>query len=40
LTADLENLKENGLKDAKDFNHPQLVLEMSNELGLKKGNFE
>jgi LysM repeat protein len=40
LTADLKNLKDNGLKDAKDFNHPQLVLEMANELGLKKGNFK
>ena len=40
LTADLENLKQNGLKDAKDFNHPTLVLEMANELGLKKGNFD
>jgi len=42
LTSDLELLREYGISDSnKDqFKYPNLIIEISKELGLKKGNFE
>jgi len=42
ITKDLSTLKEEGISKANlsNFTHPDLMIEMSKELGLKKGNFE
>ena len=42
IVGDLNTLKEEGISKANlsQFAHPDLMIEMSKELGLKKGNFE
>lgn len=42
LVKDLNTLKEQGIsrKNEFEFSYPSLMIEMSKELGLKKGNFE